>query len=615
MDSSSPKIDRLQTSRGAQVLLTGTNSQLNVTTVTNDGTGHLYVSPSVRLQVDSNLSPCTKIFNGGELIIPKGSSIISIERSLSVYGKITFLNNPRVTFGIYGGAFKMYPESSSHSLQFKDLIFEQNYVAHLTKYDTNPSNSSSCRWLLSASGQILLRKGAGVTVDCPLGLTSNQLTLESSSSFNVYGKGSITNFTVNHMEIYGTLLPGVLSVGVGLQSLIIQEHGLLRLLPYQDFNVKVLTVNGRLLFESPVFIKGRLPAVSSIINIGSSGHLEMNVSSLPALSNTSSLLLNGTSIIHAQDVTIAGKLLAKSLSIDPGWRTLAVNPTGLFQFNPVNWFSFDQIFINGTFTPLSALKMKGLSQNNIPHVRVGSSGIVNINSKELTTILSDKVTIEGVTRIGKIDLARGWTQLNVLGSKGQFYFESNTSMDTKSVRVSGLLQTTSVFGPSNPIKVQNFTVLPGGTVSIHYQGVPVSSGKGSLKTTMFLQKLQVDGLFKTGSIYAESTNVLIGSSGRIDVNSGGCASDEGPGAGSGSSSGGSGASYGGRGGRGSGTRALNLPFGDIFTVGTWGSGGGRGSSAGSGGRGGGTIQLIVNETLQVNGEIQMNGEPGKVRKF
>jgi hypothetical protein len=503
----------------------------------------------------------------------------------------------------------MYPGSSPENLVLEDLVIESHASIHLTNYDTH--TPSRCRWLLNTNSQLTLKGNARISVDCPLGLTGNQLTLGKQSVFTIHGNSSVSNFSMNSMDIDGTLLPGVASVGVGLTKLTIQEHGLLRLLPYREFNVNDLTVNGKLLFETSVFIQGRLPAVSSNISIGSTGRIELDVASLPALSS-SSLVLNGTSVIHAHDVTIAGVLLAKNLSIDPGWNNLTIESTGTFQFNPVNWFSFDQIFINGSFTSLSALNMKGLSQQKIPHLRIGSSGIVNINSKELTTILSDIVTIEGMTRIGNLDLAREWTQLNVLGSKGLFYFETSTAMNTDIVRVSGLLQTNSVFGPSNPITGQSFTVLTGGTVNIHYRGPPIGSGQGAINTSIFVQTFQVDGLFQTGSLYVQSTNFLVGSSGQVYVNAGGCASDQGTGAGILSSSGGSGASYGGRGGRGGGTRALNLPYGDIFTIGTWGSGGGRGSNAGSGGRGGGRIQLMVNKTFQVNGEIQMNGDPGKV---
>lgn len=683
--------------RGAQILLTG-SSALNVNDVTTDGSGHLYVSSGVRLQINNRLSPCTKVFNGGEFIIPKGSSTVNLERKLAMYGKLTLLNSPTVSFGKYGGALAMHPGSSPSKLTFTDLLIEPNAEVLFKNYSNVPSN---CRWGLDVN-QLVLKSGAKMEVGCHLALTGDKVIMKENTRFTITGNDLVSNFSLNNLEMNGTFLPGIASVGNGISSVVIHDKGVLRLRPYDPFGASDLAVNGQLLFETDVFIRGRAPAVSSKITVGIKGRLQLAITSLPPLSS-SVPFLNGSSLVHAQDVTIAGELLAKQLRIDPGWRALTIDSRGKFVFHPVNPFSFDTFLVHGNFTSIGAIHLKGLSQSTIPHLRVGSSGVVNIisslntsiihaddvtiagkvfvkklsidpgwktltvestgtfqfdpvnpfstdkatidgkltslnaltlkglsqskvsqlsvgstgvvsiPSKGVTTFRCDVVVIEGEVRIGLLDIDSGWKELNVSGIKGQFHFEANTSYNIDKVSVSGLIQTSTVFEADKPFTAQNFTVLSGGTVSIHHRGSPSGVNQGALDTTLFVNTLQVDGVLKSGSLHINaSLDVLLGTSGRVYVSGGGCAGGQGPGAGRGSSSGGSGANYGGRGGRGGGATALDKTYGDIFSIGTWGSGGGHGGSAGSGGRGGGRIHLFVKRMLNVDGQIEMNGDPGKV---
>lgn len=702
ISSSPPQIERVSLSRGAKLLLTGPSSaQFIVNDVTDDGTGYLYVSSGVRLKITSVLSPCTKVFSNGELIISKGSSQISIERSLAIIGKLSLLNSPSVSFGKHGGELIMFPVSSPKTFKFTNFSIEPNSKVVLKNYSNDTSN---CRWELLAN-QFVLKSGAKLFVGCHLAITSDKLLLEEKSNFTITGGDLVSNFTLNYLEIKGTFLPGITSVGVGLESVVIHDQGVVQLRTYGKFNVNNLVVDGKLSFDTDVFISGRAPVVSSTLSIGPKGRLEIATTSLPPLSSYSNFL-NGSSIVHAQDVTISGEFLAKKLSIDPGWKTLTINNGGKFLLTPVNPFSFNNILINGTLTSRGPLHLKGLSQSVIPHLKVGSSGIVDIQSspntsvvhaesvtiagkvltnklsikpgwkmlavettgtfqfdpdnpfaideatingkvtsldaltikgltqntmkqlmigstgvvsipsKNITKILCDIVTIEGELKIGLLDIGPRWKQLNVLGSSAQFRFEANAGFNIDSVRVSGLLQTDTVFGSSEPFSSQNFTVDSGGTVNIHHRGPSSGVHQGASDTFLRVDTLEVKGIMQSGSLNINaSRDVLIASSGRVDVSGGGCLSDQGQEPGKGSSSGGSGANYGGRGGRGGGITASGKTYGDIFSTGTWGSGGGHGASSGSGGRGGGRIRLFVKRTLNVDGQFKMNGDPGQVYRL
>ena len=135
---------------------------------------------------------------------------------------------------------------------------------------------------------------------------------------------------------------------------------------------------------------------------------------------------------------------------------------------------------------------------------------------------------------------------------------------------------------------------------------------GAVNSTFYVPTFQVDGSFRLGSLYVVSENFGVGSSGTLTVNGGGALGGTGPGAGTQANSGGSGASHGGRGGRGAQGLAQPHIYGDIFSPGGWGSGGGNGNGGTGGGRGGGRIYLQVNQTLSVDGTIQMNGLSGQV---
>jgi len=680
----------------AQILLTGSNT-IEISDVTNDGSGHLYVSSGVGLLISSNLSPCSRVFNGGELIISKGSLAVTLERELAIYGNLSLVNNPSVSFGKHGGALTMHPGSSPSVLIFNNFVIEQNAQVLLKSYAVSPL----CRWELQVN-QLELGIGAQLNAECNLTYIGNKIIMKETSKFTI-GSDLVSNFTVNDLDISGTFLPGIASFGVGLETIIINHKGLMRLRPYDYLGINELTINGQLLLESNVFIRGRAPAVSSKITVGPHSRLELAVTDLPPLSSAVPFL-NGSSRIHAQDVTIGGEFIAKKLLIDTGWKSLTIDSSGKFEFTPINPFSFGQLVINGNFTSVGALHLRGLSKSVIPHLKVGSSGILNIisslntsiihadqvtfagnvlvnklsidpgwksltvektgtfhfdpinsfaidsviidgkitsisalslkglsqntvsrlsvgsngvvliQSKDVTTLLCDDVLIGGMVTIGLLEIGSGWKKLDINESQAQFHFEANTSYSIDDVRVSGLLQTSTVFGQDNPFTAQTFKVLSGGTVNIHNRGASSGYNQGALDTTILVNTLQVDGLLQSGSLQVNaSVDVLVGSSGHISVNSGGCVAGQGLRPGRGSSSGGSGANHGGRGGRGGGITALSSTYGDIFSISTWGSGGGDGTTAGSGGRGGGRIRLFVKNRLHVDGQIEMNGDPGKVR--
>lgn len=432
-------------------------------------------------------------------------------------------------------------------------------------------------------------------------------------------ENGISLIQAHNVSIGGSWTSKKLALRPGWESLTIQETGTFELEPVDWYSFDSLIVNGRMTVRDSIKINGISSLKTKNINVGIKGIVYIETKSNSASkclgnSQNTSVITSGVSIVKADIVTVAGIWTMKKLTIKPGWTSLSVAVTGRMEVDPYDWYNVDRIVIDGHFIALSNINIKGLSKAKTYSISVGSRGYVSVLSKHLTTILCDRVTVYGLVQIGLLSIRSGWQYLGVLGSNGNFIFNSNDPMPIISTQVSGLVKTTSPLGPLDPITGHQFVVETSGHVFINYQGPSTGYGKGALNTSIFMTgAFKIDGTFETGSLYVDALDIIVGPTGRIDVNAGGCQGASGPGAGISSSTGASGASNGGRGGRGSGTQAHHLPYGNIFTVGEWGSGGGHGSSGGGGGRGGGMIQFHVNNSLVVNGEIQMNGQNAQVR--
>ena len=576
----------------------------------------------MKLQINSVLSPCARIFHGAELILSDMNPSVSLERTVNIHGTLSFGGAPSVFIGKQQGVVTMHPGSTPSSLDVGELIIESSGHLRLLNYDTQ--SPESCRWAVFVSGsRFTLSDNSKMDVDCPFNLTGDQMKIGRNAVLKINGNGSVSHVSMNDVSITGTFDPGVLSLLQGWKTLRIERYGHLKFFPFGDVRLDTFYTNGNFHIEGAVYLRGRDPAVTRTIEIDQYGHALFD---LPLSSNSLTfvqsepqeygshgrLSLNGTSLVHADIVVVDGEWQPKKLKIEPGWKELTVEAGGNFQFDPVGIYNLNKFHLDGYVKSLTALELAGLSQERILQCEVGYNGVVLIQSVHLTTIRCQSVVLSGTLRVGNLFIGSRWDFLHVNGSRGKFYFETPEPLNINETRVSGLMQTGSAVGPSTPLTGESFTIESSGTVSIHYQAQPSAIVNGAVNSTFHVTTVQVDGLFKLGSLYLVTDNLRIGSSGRVTVDGGGALGGKGPGAGTQHSSGGSGASYGGRGGRGAQALAQPLIYGDIFTPGGWGSGGGQGSGNSGGGRGGGRIFLKISQMLDVDGTIQMNGLSGQV---
>lgn len=616
------KLEQIEISGGAQLVISGSAKNLTVDSITDDNTGHLYLVAPMQLQINSLLSPCAQIFHGAELVLSDIKPSVSLERSVDIYGALTIDGAPSVYMGKEQGVFTMHPGSSPNVLKFGELNIESMGHLQLLNYDTH--SPESCRWSVSTSGsRFTLGDSSKMDVKCPCNLTGDQMNMGLNSALKIEGNSSVSYVSMSDVKISGTFDPGVLSLLEGWKTLRIERYGDLSFFPYGDVRLDTFYSNGNFHVEGAVYIRGRDPAVTRTIEVDEYGSVQFDLpltsNSLAFVQNNSQefgshgrLSLNGISLVHADIVVVDGTWLPKKLKIEPGWKELTVEQGGMFHFDPVGAFHMNKFHLNGDVKSLNAVKMAGLSQERIVQCEVGFYGMVLIESGDLTTIPCHEVFLSGTMRVGNLSIGSLWDDLTVNGTNGRFYFETSEPLNINRTRVSGLMETGSAVGPSAPLTGDSFIIEPTGDVSIHYQAQPSTVVDGAINSTFHVTTVQVDGLFKLGSLYLVTDNLSVGSSGRISVDGGGALGGIGPGAGAPKDSGGAGASHGGRGGRGTQTLAQLLIYGDIFTPGGWGSGGGNGSGNTGGGRGGGRIFLQISDLFNVNGLIQMNGLSGQV---
>ena len=622
LNTANHKLEKIEISGGAQLVVAGSAKNLTVDNIRDDNTGHLYLLPSMQLQVNSVMSPCARIFHGAELTLSDIKPSVSLERNVDIFGTLTISGAPSVLVGAQQGVLTMHPGSSPSNLKFGELIIASSGHLRLLNYDTH--SPESCRWVLSISGsRFTLSDNSNMDINCPFNLTGDNMNIGSNASLNIKGNSSVSYVAMNDVTITGSFDPGILSLLDGWKSLRIERYGQLRFFPDGDVRLDTFYSNGNLSIEGAVYIRGRDPAVTKTIEIDRYGNVQFDLSLSPESSifvhnhskeygSHGKHSLNGTSLVHADIVVVKGTWLPRKLRIEPGWKDLTVEPGGTFYFNPVGVYNLDKFYLDGNVKSLNAVEMAGLSLERTPQCDVGFSGVVLIDSADLTTIRCQSVVISGTLRIGNLSLGSRWDSLHVNGSNGKFYFETFEQLNINQTRVSGLMQTGSAVGPSAPMTCESVTIETSGTLSINYLGHPSTIVDGAINSTFYVTNVQVDGLFRLGSLYLFTKNLRVGSLGRVTVNGGGALGGMGQGAGTPHSSGGSGASYGGRGGRGAYTRSLKQSYGDIFSPGGWGSGGGNGRGSTGGGRGGGRIFLEVNQSLHVDGTIQMDGLSGQV---
>ena len=311
-------------------------------------------------------------------------------------------------------------------------------------------------------------------------------------------------------------------------------------------------------------------------------------------------------------LSIKGLFQAGPLSIHDGIHSFSISDTGNFQFYPVGEFWFNQFEVDGRMTSYRDVIFEGRHNLAIPHALFGpSADVVLKRCFNDSRIVANRVTVAGKVVTDLLTIGENWRELTVTGT---FEFIPAATFNITKTVINGTWKSVKPFRDGIPLLGDTLVVKESGLLNLNYKERLEDPTLGSTPSIIQMAtSVAIHGRVEAGSVTILTEDLTISNHGVLTVDWGGYASGQGPGAGSASSLGSSGASHGGRGGQGLGALCHKLPYGSIYSKGSWGSGGGH--TGNLGGRGGGMVYLEVQQGIQMDGNIEASGEPGQVSSF
>ncbi|KAL4226615.1 hypothetical protein ACF0H5_014598 [Mactra antiquata] len=415
---------------------------------------------------------------------------------------------------------------------------------------------------------------------------------------------------VRSLTIDGDFVANEISIGEGIDGVIVNRFGSWIFTPCETFHVLDLYTNGTITSKLPLQLEGLGQEKVREIHIEYGGSIVLD----SLVQDTKEW--TGTSVFGVHDFNIYGEFKAGRLTnvvADEGWDQLDIFINGTFYFLPEGDFIVDNLYVDGRFESFSHLTLMGGNQNLI--IRLDSDAHVVFDSLVTSDWTDHSVIVASLieTETGSY-WQSGITQWNVTQAEfaGRLFSKpySTVAVDFFTVQNGGNVD----FSTNAYFIGHGFNVDAGGTMDIGYTHDPDFNTLGYPYTKLIYKTIDISGTLKAASLYIGHLhdysqvceNIYI--SGTVDVSYGGYLYDDGPGKGQINSNGGSGASHGGRGGRGYGGRTALPPYGNIYEQSEWGSGGGSHTENGnSGGRGGGLIYAYAVLSIVISGTVKANG--------
>ena len=444
------------------------------------------------------------------------------------------------------------------------------------------------------------------------GLTENRtrnLIINTGGSITLDSKktAGVSLIRVYDSNINGQFQAETVSPGEGWNSVNIGSKGTMTITFHNALRVNKVIVSGRLIVLNDVRIYGYDHFKTSEFKLEPGSSVKFMARDY----NVSCGRKSAYSELEVLKLSIKGSFHAGPLSIHDGINDFSVSNTGNFDFYPVGEFWFNHFNVDGKMTSHRDVVLEGRHNFRIPHAQFGpSSDVVIKRCFNNSRIIATRVTVSGKVVTDLLVIGENWQELTVSGTF-QFLPAATFNITKTVIDPNGKWKSVKPFHAIIPLLGNSLTVNQGGLISLNYQQKLEDPKFGSIPSSIKMtNSIAIHGRFEAGSVEMFTNNLTISNQGLITVDWGGYGSGKGPGAGSAASSGSSGASHGGRGGRGAVAFSYKLPYGSIFSKGTWGSGGGHLGS--QGGRGGGKVHLEVQQAVRLDGAIQASGEAGMV---
>lgn len=620
LDENSVHINRVELGGGSRVLFTRFSSAaITVDTISDDGSGQLFIPPSHSLEITNQLSSCLVTFRSSVLAFSKqDGKFVTIDRSLHVYGELNLTSFPNIRIGRFGGSFIMQPGSQPTRLQFSNFVVDNSIG-----YEVKLVQNQKPKVMDVSGGQFALGNKANFRSVDPLTLSARDVVINGVfevenltdadwDSFLVGDQGKmnveVTSnlFRVAKVTINGQVQLLTTNITIRSASVVLGSRSSLVLSNVTGY-IDRLDISGSLTVRGSLDLYDRSGTASTSIAIRSGGTVKI-LNNVDVYERRS-----GLSHIRASTLDIDGQFLAGDVSAVGGWSRLNVMLNGSMVAEFHDELRVDSLHIMGGFQVENPVSVRGFTTRLTGIIFISSTGTFILNSGKRSgssLIRASTVEIDGRFDAGVLSVAPFWRELVVTGT---FNFLPSESFNISTTTVNGTMRTLKPFGRDLPLIGDSLTVNSGGLLSINFQQSLDNISSGSSPSLIQMDKVFIGGRLEAGSIDMYAKQLTVSTSGLITVDWGGYVGGQGPGAGSSSSSGGSGASHGGRGGQADGTTCHKLPYGSIYMNGSWGSGGGYGNREYAGGRGGGKVYFEIESSVKLDGTIQASGEEGKVR--
>ena len=431
--------------------------------------------------------------------------------------------------------------------------------------------------------------------------SGGSITLDSQKT------SKVSVLHVYNVSINGRFQAETVSAGKGWNIFTVGSAGSMTVKFHNALHVDNVIISGSLVVSNEVKMLGFSYFKTSEFKLESGSSVKLMAGSY----NVNCGEKKAYSELQVVQLSINGLFQASALSVHDGIDDFSILPDGNFQFYPVREFWFNHFNVNGKMTSYRDIIIEGRHNLPISHAQFGPRAVVLLKRCfNDSRIVADRVTVAGRLVTDLLTIGSNWKELTVTATGTFEFMPADTFNITKTV-ISGNWRSIKSFSDDKPLQGNTLVVNQGGVISLNYQQKLEDPTSGSIPSIIEMAtSIAIHGRFEAGSVSMITNDLTVSINGRLSVDWGGYASGKGPGAGSAASAGSSGASHAGRGGKGAGVSCHKLPYGSIYTKGSWGSGGGH--TGNLGGRGGGKVHLEVRQGVQLDGGIQASGEPGKV---
>ena len=431
--------------------------------------------------------------------------------------------------------------------------------------------------------------------------SGGSITLDSQKT------SKVSVLHVYNVSINGQFQAETVSAGKGWNIFTVGSAGSMTVKFHNALHVDNVIISGSLVVSNEVKMLGFSYFKTSEFKLESGSSVKLMAGSY----NVNCGEKKAYSELQVVQLSINGLFQASALSVHDGIDDFSILPDGNFQFYPVREFWFNHFNVNGKMTSYRDIIIEGRHNLPISHAQFGPRAVVLLKRCfNDSRIVADRVTVAGRLVTDLLTIGSNWKELTVTATGTFEFMPADTFNITKTV-ISGNWRSIKSFSDDKPLQGNTLVVNQGGVISLNYQQKLEDPTSGSIPSIIEMAtSIAIHGRFEAGSVSMITNDLTVSINGRLSVDWGGYASGKGPGAGSAASAGSSGASHAGRGGKGAGVSCHKLPYGSIYTKGSWGSGGGH--TGNLGGRGGGKVHLEVRQGVQLDGGIQASGEPGKV---